>query len=100
MTTSCERWAEREFGRAELGDERRRKRLVRIAAGLAARPAGKVTEVFTESAMREACFRFMENEGFETGDIARAAYGQCATRCFDSPRVIVPIDATGLTISD
>ena len=94
------RWAEREFGTAKLGDERRRKRVVAIAAGLAARPAGKITEVFTDSAAREACFRFMENDSIDTAEVGRAACRHTAARCFDTPRVVVPIDTTSLTLTD
>jgi hypothetical protein len=100
ITTAELRWGEREFGTARLGDERRRRRLVAIAAGLAARPAGKITEVFSTSAEREACFRFMENDGIATVEVARAAYRHTASGCFATPRVVVPIDATGLSLRD
>ena len=44
------RWATQEFGGARIGDERRRQRLVQMAACAAASPAGKVTEVFSDGA--------------------------------------------------
>jgi len=39
-------WAEHTFGHAALGDERRVHRLVTMAAAVASRPAGTVTQVF------------------------------------------------------
>lgn len=93
-------WAETEFSSAVLGDARRTKRLVALAAALAESPAGKVTEVVEEAAQREGAYRFVENAAIEPSAIAAAHHGASARRCRSSKEVIVPIDQTSLTITD
>jgi hypothetical protein len=93
-------WAEDEFGSAELGDVRRVKRLVRIAAETMNRPAGEVTAVFEEGAAREGTFRLLENEEVEPEEIARAAHRAAARRSAGEPYVFVAIDGTSLNLTD
>jgi hypothetical protein len=71
-----------------------------MADGAAQRPAGKVTEVFTVAAEREAAFRFVENEQIRAADIAAAAHGATARRCFGQSLVYVPVDGSSLNVSD
>jgi hypothetical protein len=101
MTTMRhELWAVREFGRARLGDERRRERLIRLGAALARTPAGRVTELFAKGAEREAAYRLLENDAVDGGEIARAAWHATANRCFDQRHVFVPVDGTSLNLTD
>ena len=93
-------WAEREFGRAQLGDERRRSRLVDIGAAMAARPSGTITDSFPGAAAREAAYRFLENDAIEPQAIATAVAAAAATRCFGQPFVFVPIDGSSLNLRD
>jgi hypothetical protein len=93
-------WAESEFGHAVLGDTRRARRLVEMAATVAARPGGKVTEVFEGVAAREAAFRLIENEDIEPGEIARAAHIATAVRAQGERFAWVPIDGSSLNITD
>ena len=51
-------WAQNEFGFARLGDERRDKRLVKIAANLAASPGGTLPQAFPKWAELKAAYRF------------------------------------------
>jgi hypothetical protein len=74
-------WADQTFGDAILGDERRRRRLVRMAAGLCARPAGRLTRVYSEGAEREGAFRLVENDAVNPAEIARASHRATARRC-------------------
>jgi Transposase DNA-binding/Transposase DDE domain len=90
----------REFGSAELGDERRTWRLVKIAEQAARRPAGKVTEVFAQGASREAAFRFVENEEIEVREIAAAAHRATVEKCAEFNAVFVPVDATSVSLID
>src|SRR5256885_5974799 len=71
-----------------------------MAGGAAQRPAGKVTEVFTVAAEREAAFRFVENERIRAADIAAAAHGSTARRCLGQSIVYVPVDGSSLSLSD
>jgi hypothetical protein len=101
MTCSAERdWAIEEFGDAALGNRRRTDRLVAMASGVAAAPAGRITAVFADPASREGAFRFVENEHVEPRAIAEAAFRACARRAETYSYVFVPVDGTSLNISD
>ena len=97
---SCHQWAEQEFGHADLGDERRTNRLVRLAAEVAASPAGKVTEVFSRSAEREAVFRWVENDDVKPEDVARANHLATAEKCLAELFVFVPVDGSSMNLTD
>jgi len=93
-------WAIREFGSAELGNTLRRHRLIRLGARIAAAPAGRVTQVFADSAEREGCYRFLENEHVRAEAIVHAAVGAAATRAVGQPFVYVPVDGSSLSLRD
>jgi hypothetical protein len=93
-------WATKEFGRAQLGDERRRRRLLEIAATIATNPAGQITALFVEGAAREAAYRFVENEAICSDEMARAAHRATANWCFGQQFVFVPVDGTSLSLHD
>jgi Transposase DNA-binding/Transposase DDE domain len=93
-------WAEEEFGQAELGDARRTSRLVAFAAAVAARPAGTVTKALSSSAAREGAFRLLENTAVRPDSVRAAVVGATGHRCAALGRVIVPIDATSLKVTD
>jgi hypothetical protein len=95
-----ERWAEEEFGRARVGDLRRTRRLVAVAAAAAARPAGRITQVMDEPAAREATFRLMANEAATPDAVARSAHEACAARAAGQPFVFVPVDGSSLNLTD
>lgn len=99
MTTTTA-WAEATFGDADLGDHRRTRRLVAMAAAFADRPSGRVTEVLHDSAAREAGFRLVESAFVDPAAIAAAAHRATARRCQSERTVIVPIDQTTLTLTD
>jgi hypothetical protein len=56
-------WAQREFGFAQLGDQRRHQRLVDIAEHLAARPGGTLPQAFPDWAELKAAHRFFGQRG-------------------------------------
>jgi hypothetical protein len=56
-------WAQEEFAFARLGDARRNKRLVKIAANLAAHPGGTLPQAFPEWAELKAAYRFFGQSG-------------------------------------
>jgi hypothetical protein len=90
-------WAQQEFGRARIGDARRTQRLVDMAAQVALRPAGKLTQVWEEGAEREGAYRLVENEAIETRDMACAAH-QAAFARARGEYVCVPVDGTSLSL--
>jgi hypothetical protein len=93
-------WAEEEFGHAELGDVRRTKRLVLLAAEVAGKPAGTVTKACRSSASREGAFRLLESADVHPEDVREAVERAALRRCTGERRVIVPIDGSSLTIAD
>jgi hypothetical protein len=97
---SDEEWAGEEFGLARLGDKRRVKRLVMVAASAANQPAGEVTSVFCDSAAREGAYRLMENEAVSVAEVAQAAHQACARRAAASSFAFVPIDGSSLNLTD
>lgn len=102
ISQNASSWGQEEFGSAKLGNALRTARLVKIAAGAAERPAGKVTEVFEASADREATYRYLENVRGGADATAAAAHDACAARCAASgaPFAYVPVDGTSLNITD
>lgn len=90
-------WAQQEFGRARIGDARRTQRLVDMAAHVALRPAGKLTQVWEEGAEREGAYRLVENEAVEAREMAYAAH-QAAFARAQGPYVYVPVDGTSLSL--
>ena len=94
------RWAQDTFGDADLGDGRRVRRLVELAAGVCRRPGGRVTHVFQDSAAREGAFRLLENAAVNAQEVAQASHRSTARRCSEESMVFVPVDQTSLSFSD
>lgn len=93
-------WALEEFGHVELGDRRREDRCVRIAATLAAAPAGRVSEVFAQDAERQGAYDFLENTKIRASKIGAAVSQACVERCRPYESCLVLIDGTSLRIAD
>lgn len=94
-------WAEHEFAQAHLGDARRTRRLVRVAARAAEHPAARLTEVFTDCATeRAAAYDFLENPAVDAKAIADAHHRATARRCAGAPFVFVPVDGSSLSFAD
>jgi hypothetical protein len=98
--TAARQWAFEEFGDAELGDQRRRHRLVSIAAAAAASPAGTVTAVVSGSAEREGAFRLLESDRVSASAVARASFEAGVRRAHPHKFVYVPIDGSSLSLVD
>lgn len=75
---SATAWAQEEFGQANLGDARRTKRLISMAASASQFPSGKLTEVFQASADRQGAYKLVENEAVDGEAIAEAMRCACA----------------------
>jgi hypothetical protein len=96
----AQEWAERQFGHAELGDVRRTRRLVKLAAEVIRRPSGIVSQTCETSASREGAFRFLENPGVRSRAVQDAIFERTARDCGRQGTVFVPVDATSLSIED
>lgn len=100
MTSAALAWATEEFGSAELGDPRRVRRLVGLAAAAATTPAGTVTGVLTSSAEREGAFRFLQSKHVDSCEVARASHETTVRRCQQYPWVYVPMDGSSIALTD
>jgi hypothetical protein len=71
-----------------------------LAAALAWRTAGRLTQVLDEPAEREAAYRLMENESVDPEAIGDAGSRAAARRAAEYEMVFVPVDGTSLNIKD
>src|ERR1700759_1871977 len=71
-TRALHPWAHQTFGHAELGHRSRVRRLVSMAARLAASPAGTVTSVFGAADEREGAFRLLSNPNVASASVTQA----------------------------
>ena len=62
VTLDVEQWAQQQFGDCRLGDSRRTKRLVTMAAQFAQRPDGSTPDQTENWADLKAAYRFFDNE--------------------------------------
>lgn len=97
---TAEGWAREEFGRTCLGDVRRSKRLVAMAAGAARNPSGTVSGVFERRQAREGAYDFLESEHVTAEAIAEQVFANTASRVRGEAFVYVTIDGSSLTLSD
>ena len=98
--TSIRTWAERCFGDAELGDERRTQRLVAMARRAAFAPAGRVTQVFRVAAERQAAYDFLEHERVPVEGVTEALFDSTAVSSADEKSVFVALDGTSISLID
>jgi hypothetical protein len=98
--TSAREWAAGEFGSAVLGDIRRQRRLIDVAASAAERPSGKVAAVFDEDHEREGAYDLLESRRFSAEAIAASMYAATAERCRGQKAVFVAVDGSALTLTD
>lgn len=86
-------WANEEFGQAELGDARRRKRLVMLARQLARSPHCSFPQSLSACELK-AAYRFFDNDSVDTDGILTAHIGQTLTRMHAVPLVLAVQDTT------
>jgi hypothetical protein len=97
---SADSWALEEFGRADIEDHRWRRRLVCMATRVARRPAGRVTEAFTDDAERQGAYGLLECDAVGAGGVATSMFDACARRAAGEAFVFCPVDGTSLTLAD
>src|ERR1700679_3663418 len=94
------RWAREEFGAAGLGDVRRTRRLVAMAAAAAVSASGKVSAVFEKSKEREGAYDFLESPQVRPEVLAESIFAATAERSRGLGFVYVAIDGSSLSLSD
>jgi hypothetical protein len=93
-------WAKQTFGHVAVDDERRARRVVEVAAAVAARPAGTVTQVFDGSAEREAAYRLLSNDAVTSASIDDAMFAATARECASHDLIYAAVDGSSLSLRD
>lgn len=90
-------WAEEEFWRADLGDERLRKRLMVIARDFYARPQANVPQSCDGNRARtKAVYRFLDHAQVSMQAVLESHYAATAVRVAQHPVVLAAQDTTSL----
>jgi transposase-like protein/transposase Tn5 family protein len=93
-------WAYATFGGVEAGNRRRTRRVVAMAAAVARRPGGRVTDVFDDPAGREGAYRLLSNDAVGREALTEAMCNATAQQCASQSRVYVAIDGSSLSLRD
>ena len=94
MNTEEVSWVFDEFGSADLGDERRTERLIKLASALARRPTASFPEAFGTQAELTAAYRFYDNDQIDPDDILASHTDTTIDRIREVPLVLSVQDTT------
>ena len=89
-----------EFQDVALGDVRRGRRFRAMLGCLAARPAGRVSDVYRCAGQRQGAYDFLEHDGASVEAVQMAAGRATARRCASFDSVYVALDGSSLTLTD
>jgi hypothetical protein len=92
-------WAQDEFGFAQLGDQRRTQRLVKIATNLAGTPAGTLPQAFADWAELKAAYRFFKPSGVYFEPIVQPHLERTQQACREPGEYLIIEDSTDLDYS-
>ena len=102
MNTTCvslmspTQWAQSEFALATLGDQRRTKRLVNIAEGLARSPGGTLPQAFPTWDQLKAAYRFFDQPKVSYEEILRPHWERTRASCREPGEYLLIEDTTEL----
>ena len=74
LIKDTEEWANNLFEHAELGDERRTKRLIKLSHLMASNTGSSIVKASGSQASIEGAYRFIRNDKIEANDIASAGF--------------------------
>jgi len=92
-------WAQNEFAFAELGDPRRGKRLVSIAAKLATSPGGTLPQAFPDWAELKAAYRFFDHPVVDFATVMRPHLERTRRACREPGEYLIIEDSSDLDFS-
>ncbi len=90
------RWAENQFGSADLGDLRRTRRLVKLAAQMAGHSSGTIPQQTGATADMKAAYRLFSEEDVTHEAICRPHFEQTRERAGQLPMAFLLQDTTVL----
>lgn len=97
LITNTETWAVQNFGHCELGDKRRTRRLVKVAADLASHIGQSLVKCCTNEAEIEGAYRLLRNADINSEAIAEAGFQATAVRAAEAQALLALEDSTSLT---
>jgi hypothetical protein len=92
-------WAQNEFGVAQLGDQRRNRRLVNIGRRLAANPGGTLPQAFPDWAELKAAYRFFGQRGVSFEGVVAPHLERTRKACRQPGEYLLIEDTTDLDYS-
>jgi Transposase DNA-binding len=98
--TSPAEWAQAEFGFAQLGDQRRTMRLVKVAQSLAANPGGTLPQAFPQWDELKAVYRLFGQRGVSFEAILRPHWERTLAACRQPGEYLIIEDTTLLDYTD
>lgn len=98
LQSNPEQWAQETLGSSDLGDARRTRRLVEVAAGLASN-VGESLNAASEgdTSKSEGAYRLIRNEEVEADAIAEGGFASTRRAIAGYERVLIIFDSTTLT---
>jgi hypothetical protein len=92
-------WAEEEFGSAQIGDQRRVKRLLIIARDFYAHPQANIPQACGTRSKTKAAYRFFEDERHTMESLLTPHYEATGQRCGQEKIVLAVQDTSSLNYS-
>jgi hypothetical protein len=100
MDQTAAEWAREEFGRAQLGNALRRRRLIAMATQVAQSPGGLLSTVFSSVGERVGAYRFVENERIDVRAILDSCAAATIERALGARWLYVAVDGSSLHLAD
>lgn len=97
LIKDTEQWAKETFGKADLGDNRRTTRLVKLSAQMATHTGASVVKAAGDTASIEGAYRFIRNQAVEALDSAEAGFRSLVPRLSETTTVLALEDTTSLS---
>lgn len=91
--TESAEWANHEFGRAVLPDQRQQRRLCMIATAFAQKPTAPIPQACPNGAEAKAAYRFMENDAIAPAAL-RQAHHQATLERVQGCRLVLAVQDT------
>ncbi len=89
-----------EFRDLNFGDVRRGRRFRSMLSCLAARPAGRVSDVYRSAGQRQGAYDLLEHDGVGAKAVQLAGSRAVAKRCAGFEGIYVALDGSSLTLTD
>ncbi|MBE0457797.1 IS4/Tn5 family transposase DNA-binding protein [Pseudoalteromonas prydzensis] len=96
LIKDTEEWANNLFEHAELGDERRTKRLIKISHQMASNSGSSIVKASGSQASIEGAYRFLRNDKIEANDIASAGFSSLLPELQRSKKILALEDTSTL----